>query len=62
MLKGKVALLGFSTTRPLGPIVFLRQQVPAFVSRGATHHRDARELYQLRRELLPINFASKSLI
>ena len=38
------------------------QQVPAFISRGATHHTDARDLYQRRRELLPMNFASKSVI
>ena len=33
-----------------------------FISRGATHHTDARDLYQRRRELLPMNFASKSVI
>jgi hypothetical protein len=44
------------------PIVFLPQQVPAFISRGTTHHTDARDLYQQRRELLPMNFASKSII
>ena len=38
------------------------QQVPAFISRGATHHTDAWDLYQRRRELLPMNFASKSVI
>ena len=38
------------------------QQVPAFISRGATHHTDAQDLYQRRRELLPMNFASKSVI
>jgi hypothetical protein len=42
-----------------GPIVFLPQQVPAFISRGTTHHTDARDLYQRRRELPP-NFASRS--
>jgi hypothetical protein len=51
---------GLSTLRPLGPIVFLPQQVPAFISRGATHQTDARDLYQRRRELLLMNFASKS--
>jgi hypothetical protein len=51
--KVKVYLRGFSTRRPLGSIVFLPQQVPAFISRGATHHTDARDLYQLRRELFP---------
>jgi len=30
------------------------QQVPAFISRGATYHTDARDLCQRRRELLPI--------
>jgi hypothetical protein len=57
--KGKVASRGFFNTRPRGPIVFLPQQVPAFISRGATHHTDARDLYQRRRELTP-NFASGS--
>jgi hypothetical protein len=42
--KVKVALRGFSIPRPLGSIVFLLQ-VPAFISRGATHHTDARDLY-----------------
>ena len=37
-------------------------QVSAFISRGATHHTDARDLYQRRREQLPMNFASKSVI
>jgi hypothetical protein len=58
--KGKVTSRGLSTLRPLGPIVFLPQQVPAFISRGTTHHTDARDLYQRRRELLLMNFASKS--
>jgi hypothetical protein len=49
----------FSTLRPRGPIVFLPQQVPAFISRGAAHHTDARDLYQRRRELAS-NFASGS--
>jgi hypothetical protein len=61
-VKVKVALRGFSIPRPLGSIVFLPQQVPAFISRGATHHRDARDLYQRRRELFPPNFASRSVI
>jgi hypothetical protein len=52
--KCKVALRGLSTPRPLGPIVFLPQQVLAFISRGATHHTDARDLYQRRRGLLLI--------
>ena len=38
------------------------QQFSAFISRGATHHRDARDLYQRRREILPMNFARKSVI
>jgi hypothetical protein len=47
-LKVKVKSLpeAFSTLRPHGPIVFLHQQVPAFISRGAMHHTDARDLYQ----------------
>jgi hypothetical protein len=59
--KSKVKSLpgAFSTLRPRGPIVFLPQQVPAFISRGATHHTDVRDLYQRRREL-PLNFASGS--
>jgi hypothetical protein len=45
----EVAFRGFfSTLRPRGPIVFLPQQVPAFISRGTTHHTDARDLYQRR--------------
>jgi hypothetical protein len=58
--KGKVKSQGLSTLRPHGPIVFLPQQVPAFISRGITHHTDAQDLYQRRRELLLMNFASKS--
>ena len=54
--------MGLFNTVAFRPIVFLPQQVPSFISRGATHHRDARDLYQRRRELLPMNFASKSLI
>ena len=38
------------------------QQVPTFISRGATPHTDARDLYHRRQELLPMNFASKSVI
>jgi hypothetical protein len=55
--KVKVALRGLSTPRPLVSIVFLPQQVPAFISRGATQHTDARDLYQRRRELLTILLA-----
>jgi hypothetical protein len=40
-VKVKVALRGLPTPRPLGSIVFLPQQVPAFISRGTTHHTDA---------------------
>ena len=61
-VKVKVALWGFSTLRPFGLLYSYPQQVPAFISRGATHHTDARDLYQRRRELLPMNFASKSVI
>ena len=39
----------FSTLRPFGLLYSYPQQVPAFNSRGATHHTDARELYQRRR-------------
>jgi hypothetical protein len=59
-VKVKVASRGFfNTPASLGPIVFLPQQVPAFISRGATHHTDAPDLYQRRWELPP-NFASGS--
>ena len=61
-VKAKVALWGFSTLRPFGLLYSYTQQAPAFISRGATHHKDARDLYERRRELLPINFASKSVI
>jgi len=52
----------FSTLRPSGLLYSYPQQVPSFISRGATHHADARDLYQPRREILPMNFASKSVI
>ena len=62
-LKVKRSLYGaFSTLRPFGLLYSYPQQVPAFISGGATHHTDARDLYQRRRELLPMNFASKSVI
>jgi hypothetical protein len=40
-------------------------QVPAFLCRGATHHTEARDLYQRRRELFtppPFNFAIRFVI
>ena len=49
-------------TAAIRPIVFLLQQVPTFISRGATHHTDAGDLYQRRWELLLMNFASKLVI
>ena len=52
----------FSTLRPFGLLYSYPQQVPAFISRGATHHTDARDLYQRRRVQLPMNFANKSVI
>ena len=58
----KVALWGFSTLRPFGLLYSYPQQVPAFISRGATHHTDARDLYRRSLELLPMNFASRSVI
>ena len=61
-LKARVALWGFSTLRPFGLLYSYPQQDPTFISRGATHHTDARDLYQRRWELLPMNFASKSVI
>ena len=48
--------------RPFGLLYSYPQQVSVFISRGATHHTDARDLYQRRRELLPMNFASESVI
>ena len=38
------------------------QQVPTFISRGATPHTDARDLYQRRRKLLQMNFSNESVI
>ena len=62
-LKVKGRFIGlFSTLRPFGLLYSYPQQVPAFISIGATHHTDARDLYQLRRELLPMNFVSKYVI
>ena len=61
-VKVKVALGGFSTLRPFGLLYSYPQRVLEFISRGATQHTDARDLYQRRRELLPMNFASKSVI
>ena len=52
----------FTTLRPFGLLCSYPQQVPAFISRGATHHTDARDLYQRRRELLLMNFARRSVI
>ena len=52
----------FTTLRPFGLLCSYTQQVPAFISRGATHHTDARDLYQRRRKLLPMNFVRKSVI
>ena len=60
--KVKVALWGFSTLRPFGLLYSYPQQVPAFISRGATYHTDERDLYQRRWKLLAMNFASKSVI
>ena len=52
----------FSTLRLFGLLYSYPQQVAAFISSGATHHTDARDLYQRRRELLPMNFPNKSVI
>ena len=54
--------MGPFNTAAVPPIIFLPQQVPAFISRGVTHHAGARDLYQRRQELLPMNFAIKSVI
>jgi len=61
-LKKRSLCRAFSTLRPFGLLYSYSQQVPAFISRDATHHTDARDLYQRRRELLPMNFASISVI
>ena len=61
-VKVKVDLWGFSTLRPFGLLYSYPQQVPSFIPRGATHHTDARDLYQRRREPLPMNLASRSVI
>ena len=52
----------FNTAAIFGLLYSYSQQVPAFTSRGATHHTDARDLYQRRWELLQMNFASKFVI
>ena len=57
-IKVKVVFGAFSTLRSFGLLYSCSQQVSAFISRGATHHTDTRDLYQRRRELLP-NFDSK---
>ena len=54
--------MAFTTLRPFALLCSYPQRVPAFISRGATHHTDARELYQRRRELLPMNFDNRSVI
>ena len=57
--KVKVAFWSFFNIEAIfGLLYSCSQQVPAFISRGAMHHTDARDLYQRRRELLQ-NFASK---
>ena len=61
MYKGKVKVAFwsfFNTEAIFGLLYSCSQQVPAFISRGATHHTDARDLYRRRRKLLP-NFARK---
>ena len=52
--------MGLFNTAAVRPIVFL----PPTSSRIhlQRHHTDARDLYQRRQELLPMNFASKSVI
>ena len=52
----------FNTAAIFGLLYSYSQQVPAFISRGATHHKDGRDLYQGRREKLPMNFVSKFVI
>ena len=60
-VKGRFLEL-FNTAAIFGLLYYYSQQVPAFISRGATHHTDARDLYQRRWEILPMNFASKFVI
>ena len=61
-IKKKVRFMELFNTAAIGLLYSNPQQVPAFISSGATHHTDAQDLYQRRRELLPMNFASKSAI
>ena len=58
--KGKGRFIGLF--QHCGRSAYYPQQVPAFISRGATHHTDARDLYQRGRELLPMNFVGRSVI
>ena len=60
--KVKIALWVFFNTAAVGLLYSYPKQIPAFISRVATHHTDGRDLYQRRREILPMNFASKSVI
>ena len=59
-VKGRFLEL-LNTAVIIGLLYSYSQQVPTFISRGTTH-TDARDLYQQRRELLPMNFASKFVI
>jgi hypothetical protein len=60
-LKVKVAVRGFSIPRSLGPIVFLPQQVPAFISRAHASYSCARHL-PAKARTIPPTFASRSII
>ena len=51
LLQVKGRFMGHFSTAAIGLFYSYPQQVPAFISRGATHHTDARDLYQRRREL-----------
>ena len=54
--------MGLFNTAAVRPIAFLPTTISRIHLQSATHHTDTRDLYQRRRELLPINFASKSVI
>ena len=54
--------MGLFNTAAVRPIVFLPPTSSRIHFQSAMHHTDTRDLYQRRRELLPMNFASKSVI
>ena len=59
--KGKGRFMGLSNTAAVRPVVFLPPTSSRFHLQRC-HASDVRDLYQERRKLLPMNFASKSVI